>query len=110
MELSSTKRIYEEVVWHIGLTIAPSEKKEGADKQAPNDWGQIYAKLLDLGLGYDEIPKRTYPQIQALLGGRAGVIVEKMSMPNIFGYSNNAINTTVEESSQEDVEAFFNGF
>lgn len=67
--------------------------------------------MLDLGLGYDEIPKRTYPQIQALLGGRAGIIVEKMSMPNIFGYSNNTqINTTVEESSQEDVEAFFNSF
>jgi len=67
--------------------------------------------LLDLGLGYDEIPKRTYPQIQALLGGRAGVILEKINMPNIFGYANNTqINTTVEESSQEDVEAFFNSF
>ena len=105
-------------MWYIGITIASSDKKEEAEKAQLIDWGRIYAKLLDLGLDYDEIPKRTFPQIQALLAGRDEIIATKMTIPNIFGAMGNSPilspipspTTEKQESTQEEVEAFFNSF
>ena len=53
------------------------------DDNRPEDWGVIYARLMSAGLRYDEIPKRTFPQIKAILGEWANII--SLRMPNIFG-------------------------
>jgi hypothetical protein len=53
------------------------------DDKKPPDWGVIYTRLLNAGLRYDEIPKRTIPQIEAILGEWAYLI--SIKMPNIFG-------------------------
>ena len=82
------------------------------DNKPPN-WGKIYARVLyHTGMCYEEIARRTIPQIMAILDGAEENISIKMGMPNIFGSSSNTQNDTTinEESSQEDVEAFFNGF
>lgn len=78
-----------------------------ADDNKPTDWAQIYARLLDVGLNYEEIPKRTLPQIKALLGEWADLIALKI--PNIFGGITEAA-PSKEESRQEDVDEFFSSF
>lgn len=62
--------------------MAPSGEKGGADKPPSTDWGVTFARLLDAGLRYDEIPKRTLPQIKAILGEWSEI---KVNIPNIFG-------------------------
>lgn len=63
--------------------MAPSDKKDGAEK--PN-WGKIYARLLyHTGMGYEEIERRTIPQIIALLDEAGENIAIKIGMPSIFG-------------------------
>lgn len=92
---------------------SPSNDKEEDEnnKNPPPNWGKIYARVLyHTGMGYEEIGRRTIPQIMAILDGAEENIAIKMSMPNIFGSSNIQANSTNEESSQEDVEAFFNSF
>lgn len=60
-------------------------------------------------MSYEEISRRTIPQIMAILDGAEENISIKMGIPNIFGgdYTQTAIK---EESTQEDVEDFFNSF
>lgn len=53
------------------------------DDKKPPDWGVIYTRLLNAGLDYDQIPKRTIPQIEAILGEWAYLL--SIQMPNIFG-------------------------
>lgn len=79
----------------------------------PTDWGMVYGRLLDAGLRYDEIPKRTLPQIEALLGEWANLIQTKMPA-NLFGGFGGvppaAPADKGEHDSQEDVDSFFNSF
>lgn len=80
------------------------------DDNKPSDWGQIYSRVLyHTGMNYEEIARRTLPQIVAILDGAEENISIKMGMPNMFG-TPPLSPTTQEESSQEDVEAFFGGF
>lgn len=84
------------------------------DDKKPTDWGMVYARLLDAGLRYDEIPQRTFPQITALLGEWGNIVSIKVGMPNIFGSIGGA-DTTIptdsnKQNSQEDVDSFFNSF
>ena len=90
--------------------MAPSDGKGGAEKPPPTDWGAVYGKLLDAGLRYDEIPKRTLPQIQALLSEWGEIASIKIGMPNIFGGLSEGGTSNNETSSQEDVDSFFNDF
>lgn len=103
------------------MIIAPHSKaKEGANEPSPIDWGEIYVRLLEIGLRYDEIPKRTFPQIQALLNGWDKNFAAKLQIPNIFGTmlgipgmlntNSSPLSPTNQESTQEEVEAFFNSF
>jgi hypothetical protein len=56
------------------------------DDTKPTDWAKIYARLLyHTGMHYEEIAKRTLPQINALLGEADENISIKIGMPNIFG-------------------------
>lgn len=81
------------------------------DDNKPPNWGKIYARVLyHTGMCYEEIGRRTIPQIMAILDGAEENISLKMGLPNIFSGSNIQNNSTNEEASQEDVEAFFNGF
>jgi hypothetical protein len=84
------------------------------DDKKPTDWGIVYARLLDAGLRYDEIPQRTLPQITALLGEWGNIVSIKVGMPNIFGSIGGADATIPTDSnkqnSQEDVDSFFNSF
>lgn len=81
------------------------------DDNKPPDWGKIYARVLyHTGMNYEEIARRTIPQIMAILDGAEENISIKMGLPNMFGGSNVQGNSTNDEASQEDVEAFFNSF
>lgn len=53
------------------------------DDMKPTDWGVVYARLLDAGLRYEDIPKRTLPQIEAILGEWANLI--SVRIPSLFG-------------------------
>ncbi|WP_310443727.1 hypothetical protein [Tissierella sp.] len=61
-------------------------------------------------MAYEEISRRTIPQIMTILDGAKENISIKMGMPNIFGGTPTLSPTTLEESSQEDVESFFGSF
>lgn len=66
--------------------MAPSDSKDGAEKRPPTDWSVIYARLLfHTGMHYEEISRRTLPQINALLQQAGENISIKIGMPNIFG-------------------------
>lgn len=81
------------------------------DDNKPPNWGKIYARVLyHTGMNYEEIERRTIPQIMAILDGAEENISIKMGLPNMFSGSDVQRNITNKESSQEDVEAFFNGF
>ena len=82
------------------------------DDKKPTDWGVIYARLLNAGLRYDEIPERTFPQIKAILGEWANIITLRVPF-NLFGNSLpdvNDNNRDYKETTQEDVEEFFSSF
>lgn len=76
----------------------------------------VYAHLLDAGLRYDEIPKRTLLQITALLGEWASLIQIKTPLNPFggFGGIGGSLSPTPTESdrqdSQETVDSFFNSF
>lgn len=56
------------------------------DDRKPPNWGKIYARLLyHTGMGYEEIERRTIPQIIALLNEAEENISIKIGMPGIFG-------------------------
>lgn len=80
------------------------------DDHKPTDWAKIYARLLyHTGMHYEEIGRRTLPQINALLEEAGENISIKIGMPNIFG----GISETTqrkEEAQQEDVDEFFSSF
>jgi len=66
--------------------VAPADKKAGADKHPPTNWGKIYAQLIcHTNLGYEEIERRTIPQIEAILSELPENIAIKIGMPGIFG-------------------------
>lgn len=83
------------------------------DDRKPTDWGAIYARLLDAGLRYDDIPKRTLVQIKAILGEWAH-LVSIRTPPGLFGgLGGTPLSEPVksgEHDSQEDVDSFFNSF
>lgn len=55
------------------------------DNKSP-DWGKIYSRVLyHTGMGYEEMARRTIPQIMAILDGAEENIPIKMGVPNIFG-------------------------
>ena len=82
------------------------------DDRKPADWAKIYARLLyHTGMHYEEISRRTIPQIEALLDEAGENISIKVGMGNIFGGGIPDGGTPVEgSSSQEDVDSFFNDF
>jgi len=86
----------------IGLLVENDKK--------PTDWGVIYARLLNAGLRYDEIPERTFPQIKAILGEWANIITLRVPF-SLFGNPLSGVNdSNNEETTQEDVEEFFSSF
>lgn len=58
------------------------------DDNKPPDWGKIYSRVLyHTGMAYEEIARRTIPQIMAILDGAEENISIKMGLPNILGTS-----------------------
>ncbi len=58
----------------------------------PTDWGQIYSRVLyHTGMAYEEISRRTIPQILEILGEAEENIQIKMGVPNLFGTSQSTI-------------------
>lgn len=52
------------------------------DDNKPPDWGKIYSRVLyHTGMNYEEIAKRTIPQIMAILGGAEENISIKLGLP-----------------------------
>lgn len=50
------------------------------------DWGLVYGRVLyHTGMGYEEISRRTIPQILAILDGAEENIPIKLGIPNMFG-------------------------
>lgn len=79
----------------------------------PTDWAKIYARLLyHTGMHYEEIARRTLPQINALLREAGENISIKIGMPNIFGISPSVQDERKykEPASQEEVDSFFDSF
>ncbi len=62
-----------------------SETDEEPEEPKQIDWGEVYARLLDIGLRYDEIPERSLKQVKILLSEWADITSLKISAPNIFG-------------------------
>ncbi len=55
------------------------------DKRPP-DWGYIYGRILyHTGMVYEEISRRTIPQIMAILDGAEENISIKLGIPSMFG-------------------------
>lgn len=69
--------------------MAPSNGEgDGNESSPPPNWGEIYSRVLyHTGMAYEEIARRTIPQIMAILDGAEENISIKMGMPNIFGTS-----------------------
>lgn len=67
--------------------MAPSNEGDESDKDnAPPDWGQIYSRVLyHTGMAYEEISRRTIPQIMAILDGAEENIAIKIGMPSVLG-------------------------
>jgi hypothetical protein len=59
---------------------------------------------------YEEIGRRTLPQIKAILDEAGENISIKVGMPNIFGGISADSISGESPSSQEDVDSFFNDF
>ncbi|MSU01930.1 hypothetical protein [Tissierella pigra] len=58
------------------------------DDNKPPDWGKIYSRVLyHTGMAYEEIARRTIPQIMAILDGAEENISIKMGLPNMLGTS-----------------------
>lgn len=56
------------------------------DDRKPPHWGKIYARILfHTGMGYEEIARRTIPQIRAILDGANENIAIKIGLPGILG-------------------------
>lgn len=81
------------------------------DDSKPTDWGKIYSRVLyHTGMAYEEISRRTIPQVMAILDGAEENISIKLGLPNMLGGVSADGKNEEEESSQEDVEVFFGGF
>lgn len=65
--------------------MAPADKKGGAETPKP-DWAEIYSDLLcHTSLSYEEIGKRTIPQIDAIRSKLGKNIAIKIGTPGLFG-------------------------
>lgn len=52
------------------------------DDKKPPDWGKIYSRVLyHTGMHYEEIERRTVPQITAILDGAGENISIKLGLP-----------------------------
>lgn len=65
--------------------MAPSSE----EKSAPPDWGKIYSRVLyHTGMAYEEISRRTIPQIMAILDGAEENIPIRLGLPNTLDAKN----------------------
>jgi hypothetical protein len=111
LESCAPETVYKKVGRYIGLITAPSDKKDGGEKPPPTNWAKVYSTLLfHSGIHYEEIARRTLPQINALLAEAPENISIKIGMPNIFGGVSDGSTSNGENSSQEDIDSFFNDF
>ncbi len=82
------------------------------DDNSTPDWGRIYCRVLyHTGIGYEEISRRTIPQIMAILEG-AGENISTMGLPF---YSASQVEETPQEvdnetklSQVDQIERMFN--
>lgn len=73
-----------------------------ADNKPP-DWGKIYARVLyHTGMGYEEIARRTIPQLMAILDGAEENIRIKVGMPNILGLPSSGQGQSENEVQKPD--------
>ena len=59
---------------------------------------------------YEEIARRTIPQIMALLAEAGENISIKIGVPNIFGGAAQYSQNSDQPDSQEEVDSFFGSF
>lgn len=95
--------------------MAPLSGEGGAEKTPPTDWAEVFADLVcHTSISKNDIPYMSIPEIQAyrsMLG--KNIALKSMGYGDILGtgsVSNSNNNEVKEESTQEDVEAFFGGF
>lgn len=75
------------------------------DDNKPPNWGRIYSRVLyHTGMSYEEIARRTIPQIEAILDGADENIPIKTGIPNIFGIPHSA--TTQNNDGPPKVSQF----
>lgn len=61
------------------MTVLPSGEKE---QNTPADWGEVYTILLaHTSLSYDEIGKRTIPQVEAVMANLGRHVGLKVGVP-----------------------------
>ncbi len=85
-----------------------------SDHKRP-DWAEIYADLIQFGVGYFEIPNMTVPAIQAI---RTKFFERRpfsmgMGFPGLLGgmpISTDNSEHKNQETTQEEVDEFFNDF
>lgn len=59
------------------------------DDNPPTDWGNVYCRVLyHTGMGYEEVERRTIPQIEAILKGAGENISIKYGIPFTSSMSN----------------------
>lgn|GEM_PF-1156847 len=79
---------------------------------APPDWGKIYSRVLyHTGMAYEEISRRTIPQIRAILDGAEENIPIKLGFPNMFNVSTLSPTESANEPPKlSQFAAFANAF
>lgn len=91
---------------------SPDDEKNGEGISDSPDWGEVFGDLVcHTSITHSEIPYLTLPQINNYRRSIGRNIPIKIGIPNMFGSSSTpSPSTPQEESTQEDVESFFNGF
>lgn len=84
------------------------------DDSTPSDWGEIYSRVLyHTGMAYEEISRRTIPQIIAILDGAEENIAIKLGMPNALGKSSSSSQAMADKppslSQFASMAGMFNG-
>ncbi len=67
----------EEVAGHFGVTLLPP-----GEEREPPDWGEVFTTIIcHTNMTYEEIPRRTIPQLEAILQRLGRHISLKLGIP-----------------------------
>jgi len=93
--------------------LAPSKDEGEGEVETPPkppDWGKIYSRILyHTGMNYEEIARRTIPQIMAILDGAGENIPINMGIPGLgMGTTQNESIPDIDKSKPPKLSQFAN--